>query len=359
MKNNTMELQLVKAEHFGEVQTDIYSDNKNMYMTTEQIGECLGYGNPRTAINTLVTRNPSLRNNEFSVDYKLKSTDGKAYNTRLFNEDGIYEVSFLSKTQKAQEFRRWVRGILKSLRTGELKLTQENFTITPEVIELAIEKHFGAIQKDLISHIDQRMNTMQNSFIHIKNLLEQNGKPLIDSNKEWKTRIYELADKIVMQQPDTYKDSKDVLHTLYRQLNKVYGIVWDREQFEYRKNHNISGNARTMELIGEKETLKSIAENILKDMIINESEESEQPRLDIVRSTIAPLIEKYNDKSVGGNKTFQIVYKNMNCGWSNLMTRYRKEHGTKNSPSKFKIVQTNPAVFRKYKKTVKQLLNEN
>ena len=52
----------------------------------------------------------------------MRGTDGKYYNTRLFNEDGIYEVAFLAKTEKAEEFRDWVRGILKSLRSGKTKL---------------------------------------------------------------------------------------------------------------------------------------------------------------------------------------------------------------------------------------------
>ena len=44
-------------------------------------------------------------NEEFSVVTKLVSTDGKQYNTRVFTEDGIYEVTMLAKTEKAKQFR--------------------------------------------------------------------------------------------------------------------------------------------------------------------------------------------------------------------------------------------------------------
>ena len=113
-------LQLVKSDKFGNTEFDIYSDNKEMYMTAEQLGECLDYCNPRESINKLVQRNEYLRNAEFSVEVKMTSTDGKRYNTRVFTEDGIYEVTMLAKTERAKEFRARVRAVLKALRSGEI-----------------------------------------------------------------------------------------------------------------------------------------------------------------------------------------------------------------------------------------------
>ena len=112
----TSQLSLVKTEIFEGNQTDIYSNQDNYFMTAEQLGNCLKYSNPTIAINKLTSRNEYLKSDEFSVVTKLVSTDGKTYNTRLFNEDGIYEIAFLSKTAIAQAFRSWVRKILKELR---------------------------------------------------------------------------------------------------------------------------------------------------------------------------------------------------------------------------------------------------
>lgn len=39
---------------------------------------------------------------EFSVTLKMRATDGKQYDTRIFTEDGIYEVTLLAKTEKAK-----------------------------------------------------------------------------------------------------------------------------------------------------------------------------------------------------------------------------------------------------------------
>jgi len=114
-------LSLIKSEHFGEVQADIYSNGKEVFMTAEQLGECLGYSHPRESINKLVSRNEYLRNNEFSAEVKLTSPSG-TQSTRVFTEDGIYEVTMLSKTENAKKFRAWVRKVLKALRKGEAKI---------------------------------------------------------------------------------------------------------------------------------------------------------------------------------------------------------------------------------------------
>ncbi len=118
------DLQLVKSSRFGDVECDIYYDNDEMYMTAGQLGRCLGYSEPVIAINKIAERNPYLKNPEFSVVTKLVSTDGKYYNTRVFSEDGIYEVAFLSKTEIARQFRMWVRKLLKSIRSGETAIVK-------------------------------------------------------------------------------------------------------------------------------------------------------------------------------------------------------------------------------------------
>ena len=115
------ELSLIKSEHFGEIETDIYSNGADMFMTINQLAECLGYASKKS-LEKLISENPTLKNPEFSTIKKVPHPAGGTQSTRIFTEDGIYEVTFLSKTEKAKEFRAWVRGILKALRTGKAKL---------------------------------------------------------------------------------------------------------------------------------------------------------------------------------------------------------------------------------------------
>lgn len=114
-------LQLIKSSKFGDVECDIYSNEKEMFMTAEQIGNCLGYQYARESINKLVSRNDYLKDKEFSCEVILTSEAGER-KTRVFTEDGIYEVTMLAKTEKAKEFRAFIRKLLKSLRKGETKI---------------------------------------------------------------------------------------------------------------------------------------------------------------------------------------------------------------------------------------------
>lgn len=115
------ELTLIKSADFGGVECDFYGKGNEIYMTINQITECLGYSDKK-GVENLIDRNPYLRNAEFSFIQKVPLKTRGAQNTRTFTEDGIYEVTMLSKTEKAKEFRAWVRGILKALRSGKAKL---------------------------------------------------------------------------------------------------------------------------------------------------------------------------------------------------------------------------------------------
>ena len=113
-------LQLVKSERFGEAEADIYSDGDDMYMTINQLAECLEYSD-KSGVQKIVDRNPYLNGAEFSGTDNLSLPRGGTQLTRIFTEDGIYEVTMLSRQPKAREFRAWIRGILKALRKGSIK----------------------------------------------------------------------------------------------------------------------------------------------------------------------------------------------------------------------------------------------
>lgn len=114
-----MNYTLIKSADFCGTPCDIYSDDNNeMFMTINQLATCLQYAN-RKSIEKMVERNPYLKNAEFSVTDRMSATDGKQYDTRIFTEDGIYEVTMLAKTEKAKEFRAFVRKLIKSIRKGE------------------------------------------------------------------------------------------------------------------------------------------------------------------------------------------------------------------------------------------------
>ena len=69
------DLQLIKSSKFGEVECDIYSNEKEMFMTSTQLGECLGYSEPRKSISNLVNRFEYLKDEEFSGVTKMMTPE--------------------------------------------------------------------------------------------------------------------------------------------------------------------------------------------------------------------------------------------------------------------------------------------
>lgn len=115
------QLKLVKQGEFLWTTCDFYEDEQNnIYMTREQIGKALEYSDD-VQVRKLHYNNQKLLD-PLSVEitrfdtrtlqrYDLSNPDSKPLsnlqpNTLLYNEDGIYEITFLSRQPKANEFRR-------------------------------------------------------------------------------------------------------------------------------------------------------------------------------------------------------------------------------------------------------------
>lgn len=123
----------VKQGNIVNINCDFYQDQDGeIYMTGEQIGNCLGYAYPIQAITKIFKKNEArlIKN---SVVVKLASTDGKKYKTRLYNEQGIYFIAMRSDTEKALDFQEAVAGIIKDLRKRyakreALRISRRNLT---------------------------------------------------------------------------------------------------------------------------------------------------------------------------------------------------------------------------------------
>lgn len=119
-----MNLNLAVKEMFGNNEMNIYqNENNDVFMTRGQIGRALDYIEPNTAIRKIHKRNQK-RLDQFSLATKLVGTDGKKYETTIYNEKGIYEIIRYSKQPKADAFYDWVYDLLSNLRKGEIQVVQ-------------------------------------------------------------------------------------------------------------------------------------------------------------------------------------------------------------------------------------------
>ncbi|ALP37987.1 hypothetical protein ASL14_19135 [Paenibacillus sp. IHB B 3084] len=162
-----MNMEMVTSELFDNVICDFWRNEQNdVFMTSRQLGSALGYSDPQKGMDKLIERNAELKNQEFSVTVKMTGNDGRPYNTRVFNEDGIYEIAFLGKTSKAQAFRSWVRKILKSIRKEEYRHSIQAAEVeSPKQIFLRSEMEEGVPYYDLNQSWGFKQNPMYISSV--------------------------------------------------------------------------------------------------------------------------------------------------------------------------------------------------
>ena len=196
-------LKLIKSSKFEDMECDIYSNEKEMFMTINQLANCLGYAS-KSGVEKIFQRNDYLREKEFSgvCNLAIGGTDKMGVpqtiqETRVFTEDGIYEVTMLAKTERAKEFRAFIRKLLKSLRKGEAKIIKPS-NEQVELIEIKKKNADARLRnakvreaKFLLEAVDKYKNVLAEQSVELLtiNALEViNGKdtlqrPMLQENK--------------------------------------------------------------------------------------------------------------------------------------------------------------------------------
>ena len=318
------ELQLRTTEMFGKVQTDIYeNENHDMFMTARQLGECLGYSNPTLAINKLADRNEYIKSEEFSTIVSLVNVEnGRRVKRkmRIFNEDGIYETTFLSGTDKALEFRCWVRKLLKSLRKGDLQLANGNVVFSPEMFETILNKHLGTIYNRILT-LETKKPTQPNFWL-------------------WKKHI---ANKVIDTLVETlHIDSRSAYDMVYDNMISMYGFDKSFAISQFCSKYGIENTSDNPAKIPVIDTIADVPEYQRQfvettNHIISCNKEISYAKNEVqvnvsnialcdkVQQAIMPLIHKYEDNSPNGSKTYRTVYKKMSKtdkAWKNMLTRH-------------------------------------
>jgi len=177
--------------------------------------------------------------------------------------------------------------------------------------------------------------------------------------KPWKNQIYQLL-KLVIKNNRHYHGYKqaDILSEIYHYMNMKYGVVWAQEEKEYREKHE--GRFRTIDLIEENTTYKSILESILKDMIEGKIIDV-SPKATKAEALVVPLAILEKDTSNGYMRTCKKVYNHMSDEygviWKECIDRYQSTHFDvgKHHIRKIKVVNSDVSLLDIFKKSVKDL----
>ena len=323
MSTATTSLTLATKRPFGTLTCDFYKDNSGeFYMTREQVGTALEYTDPRVAIKKIHDRNAD-RFDTLSAVTKLVTTDGKAYDTYVYNLRGVMEICRFSRQPKADKFMDFVWNVMESLYNGNsvLAAPDQQTAVSNDTFKLMFDtlvksqettntlvQSFIEDQKDSRTAMAAMMNTMSLLANHI---LEQNQRMLTAKNEpvaesqstddaavdaeftaaanekaesaqckiphvkptkhrattsEWKGEVYDTIRKILANQPGKYDDSREVVNLIYDKMTRTYGFVkWQLRRDYMNKHPRTGGNFSTMTAIDDNSQWREIFDTVLED----------------------------------------------------------------------------------------------
>lgn len=258
-------LQIVKSEKFGELTCDIYKNDKDFYMTREQIGMALEYAEPKKAIEKLhlahadrFSVTPQSGGHLFSVSVRLTAADGKQYNTTLYTRKGIMEICRWSRQPKADAFMDWVWDIMDGLVTGDYTLKENKPQCLEDIMIVTLQEMKNVKQQ--VAAVNERVN-------NISEIVALNPTAWRD---ECRIIIVKIANKI-----GGNEYIRDVNAEIYKLLDERAGCSLETRLTNKRRRMADEGICKSkreklnkMDVIAEDKKLIEIFIAIVKEMAI-------------------------------------------------------------------------------------------
>jgi prophage antirepressor-like protein len=176
--------------NFQNTQFDIVDLNGQKWLRGSQIGEALGYADPRMSIAKLYERNsdeftssmtglvklPDLRSqsDNAGTDFspQIEAT-GQTREVRIFSLRGAHLLGMLANTEPAKEFRRWILDVLENGSNPQLITTVQNHLLANNP-KLGLALLYR--QQNLsIEHIAELLRTTTRRVTHYLSTLEVCG----------------------------------------------------------------------------------------------------------------------------------------------------------------------------------------
>ena len=290
--NNPMTV--ITSKPFGALNVDVYEDNKHQYyMTREQIGTALEYGNPVTAIKNIHQRNAD-RLDKFSTWLKTSQVEGNRTverETIAYNLKGVMEICRFSRQPKADAFMDFCWDIMESLMRGDsvLATPQMDAALSKEFIDVRLHALFDSIKnlqneldstrKDLGNQIEEARATSNEALNMISSVSQcvhqikdkqmddaiksKSYTPRAEQISDWRRDMYDRI-KVVAKTNDM--NVEEVMRKIYLYMRDVYGFVIEDERKKFKRKTGRSGHISTIDVVESSNMYKSIFESLVKDL---------------------------------------------------------------------------------------------
>lgn len=246
------ELTIISTPMFNDEVYDVYSDGNRIFMTRTQIGKALGYNNPSDAIE-LIHRRHKDRLEPLSVTFKMTGTDGKMYNTYLYNQRGIMEICRWSRQPIADKFMDWVWDIIEAYRDGNLIPYSANVptsSLTQEQIEAIIDDKLMHFKQEELSHFAQEYLSR---FTHEYLSLTASSAD-VHSTAPIQTIVQSPMDVIrttIEPLAKALNDNSKGYNCTFRKVYADMNVSWKNRLSRYQHQHNNKNKPSKLRLIAD------------------------------------------------------------------------------------------------------------
>ena len=147
---------------FENTELQVMTNNNNeIEMDMDELAKALDF-KEKEYLKKLIARNPELQSPEYSSIKKVLSNEGgilKKREKRVFNQDGIFEIAYLANTERAKQFRRFIKNFSKEMIT-KLKTNQIALNQGVPALSMRIEPKID----QMLELVTQRDNEIENIF---------------------------------------------------------------------------------------------------------------------------------------------------------------------------------------------------
>ncbi len=181
------------------------NNNHEIEMDIDELAKALNF-KEKDYLKKLIARNPELQSSEFSKIKKVLSNEGgvlKKRDKRVFNQDGIFEISYLANTDRAKEFRRFIKAFSKEMIT-RIKSNQIALNQGVPALQTKIEPKIDQML-ELVTQRDDEIANIFEFFEKAKEYFEMIGVMQKDI-KLIKTKMDEIVDAVNELSDEVYGD---------------------------------------------------------------------------------------------------------------------------------------------------------
>ena len=306
-------LVLADTKKFGTLDIQVYENpavghsrvQDDFWMTREQVGTALEYGDPVNAIMKIHRRNAD-RLDPLSTKDKMSQVEGKRTVMReivCYNLRGVMEICRYSTQPKADAFMDFCWDVIAALMRGEtvsLKVNQaelkrqERFDKMTQVLteihskmdalEAARQQDRNALDNVLfvckqlerkIISMGQPQKQPEQTATTAATAAKETHSTTYKGRSEWRTEIYKLGNSIARMSGSTLNA---VLKQAYDYIGRNYGWYFKDERKMYVERVGYMGDIKNisgLDIIEDSETWKSIFMSIMKDRYENEKHDAE------------------------------------------------------------------------------------